>query len=99
MAIVFRFGAFLVGLSPDHILHVDYENMFRVFIAVVFGSTSVGQASAYAPNYAKARLSANRIFALLDRVPVIDNYSKEGEKLVSHNSLLQCFFIMIWRLW
>ena len=83
-AIVFRFGAFLVNLPPEHSLHVEYENVFRVFIAVIFGAFSIGQASAFAPNYAKAKLSANRIFALLDRVPLIDNYSEDGEKLVHY---------------
>lgn len=82
-AVVFRFGAFLVIQDPDSILFVEFESVFRVFMAVIFGALSVGQASAFAPNYAKAKLSANRIFYLLDRKPEIDNYSEEGEKLVS----------------
>ena len=43
----------------------------------------MGQAGAFAPNYAKAKISANRIFALLDRRPAIDSYSEDGSKLVS----------------
>ena len=82
-AIVFRFGAFLVIQDPDSILFVEFQDVFRVFMAVVFGALSVGQASAFAPNYAKAKLSANRIFAILDRKPEIDNFSEEGEKPVS----------------
>ena len=39
--------------------------------------------SAFAPNYAKAKQSANRIFALLDREPVVDGYSEDGLKPVS----------------
>lgn len=81
-AVVFRFGAFLVIQDPDSILFVEYQNVFRVFMAVIFGALSVGQASAFAPNYAKAKISANRIFAILDRNPLIDNYSTEGEKPV-----------------
>ena len=44
---------------------------------------SVAQISGFIPNYAKARLSAKRIFALEDLVPAIDSYSEEGEKPVS----------------
>ena len=43
----------------------------------------MGQAGAFAPNYTKARLSSNRIFQLIDRVPVIDGYSVDGETPVS----------------
>ena len=81
-AVVFRFGAFLVIQDPDSVIHASFNNVFRVFMAVVFGAFSVGQASAFAPNYSKAKLSANRIFAILDRQPEIDSYSEEGEKLV-----------------
>lgn len=91
-AVVFRFGAFQI-VSDNPIIHEEFENIFRTFIALVFGAFSIGQASAFAPNYAKAKLSANRIFFLLDREPVIDNYSQEGQKLVSLVCLilgLQC---------
>ena len=54
-----------------------------MFIAIIFGSFGAGAASSFAPNYAKAKQSANRIFALLDREPVIDGYSEEGLKPVS----------------
>ena len=44
---------------------------------------AAGQAGAFAPNYAKARLSANRIFALLNRLPATSVYfSEEGAKPV-----------------
>ena len=47
-----------------------------------FGIWSAAEASTYAPNYAKARLSAKRIFALVDLVPAIDSFSEEGDKPV-----------------
>ena len=84
-AVVFRFGAFLINLPQDHLVHEPFEDVFRVFFAIIFGAFAIGQASAFAPNYSKAKLSANRIFFLLDRQPVIDNYSEDGEKLVSSN--------------
>ena len=51
-----------------------------VFNALIFGAVAAGQAGSFAPNYAKARVSANRIFALINRIPAIDSYSPEGEK-------------------
>ena len=42
----------------------------------------MSQGSAFAPNYAKARLSAKRIFALVDLVPSIDSFSEKGDKPV-----------------
>ena len=82
-AIVFRFGAFLIVQDSDSVLHVDFQDVFRVFMAITFGAISAGQASSFAPDYSKAKVSAKRIFDILDRVPVIDNYSEEGDKLVS----------------
>ena len=88
--IAFRFGAFLVALPPDHLLHESFSDIFRVMFALLFGAMAAGQASAFAPDYTKAKLSANRIFAMLDREPVIDNYSKDGQKLVCFNFKHAC---------
>ena len=81
-AIVFRFGAFLITLPEDNVAQTDFSDLFVVFFALVFGAAGAGQAGAFAPNYAKAKLSASRIFFLLDREPKIDSYSETGEKLV-----------------
>ena len=89
-ALVFRFGAFQVTRDRGDIASASFEDVFRVFTAMIFGAIGVGQAGAFAPDYAKARLSANRIFALLDRVPVIDGYSEEGSKIVSEALSLLC---------
>ena len=79
----FGFGAYQVTRQPGHIAHEGFSDVFTVFLAIIFGSIGAGQASSFAPNYAKAKQSANRIFALLDREPVIDGYSEEGLKPVS----------------
>ncbi len=79
-AIVFRFGAFQVTEPIGSIAYVPFDRIFVTFSALIFGAAGAGQAAAFAPNYAKAKLSANRIFHLLDRVPEIDGYSEEGEK-------------------
>ena len=81
--IILRFGAFQVLLDTSNIAYILFGEVFRVIFAVMFGGVGVGQAGAFAPNYTKARLSANRIFFLLNREPLIDGYSEEGTKPVN----------------
>lgn len=47
--------------------------------AVLFGAMAVGQVNSFAPNYAKAKLSAAHIMMLLNKEPAIDNLSKDGD--------------------
>ncbi|KAM9216073.1 ATP-dependent translocase ABCB1 [Dugong dugon] len=71
----FRFGAYLVAHT-----FMTYENVLLVFSAVVFGAMAVGQVSSFAPDYAKAKVSAARIIMIIEKIPVIDSYSTEGLK-------------------
>ncbi|XP_041104910.1 ATP-dependent translocase ABCB1 [Polyodon spathula] len=73
-AAIFRFGAWLIA----HCL-TEYENVFVVFSSIVFAAMNIGQTSSFAPDYAKAKMSAQRIFMLLVDKPTIDIYSEEGE--------------------
>lgn len=63
--------------------HVLFPLCLRVFSAVVFGAMAAGSASSFAPDYAKARVSASHIIMIMDKVPEIDSYGTEGLKPVS----------------
>uniref|UniRef100_A0A4W3JWN7 ATP-binding cassette sub-family B member 5 n=1 Tax=Callorhinchus milii TaxID=7868 RepID=A0A4W3JWN7_CALMI len=75
----FQFGAYLISINQ-----MDIEAVFLVFNAIVYGAMAVGQSSSFAPDYAKAKTSAANLFALFERVPSIDSYSTDGQKLLSN---------------
>ncbi|KAK3533490.1 hypothetical protein QTP70_023359 [Hemibagrus guttatus] len=71
----YRFGGYLVHQEGLH-----FSLVFRVISAIVTSGTALGKASSYTPDYAKAKISAARLFQLLDRVPKISVYSGKGDK-------------------
>ncbi|XP_010013816.1 PREDICTED: multidrug resistance protein 1-like [Nestor notabilis] len=75
-AAVFRFGAWLIARCLT-----NFEDVFVVISSIMFAAINVGQSTSLAPDYGKAKLSAQSIFKLLDRKPLMDSYSEEGEKL------------------
>ncbi|MEJ1280727.1 ATP binding cassette subfamily B member 1 [Cricetulus griseus] len=74
-AACFRFGAYLVAREL-----MTFENVLLVFSAIVFGAMAVGQVSSFAPDYAKAKVSASHIIMIIEKVPSIDSYSTGGLK-------------------
>ncbi|CAJ1062228.1 ATP-binding cassette%2C sub-family B (MDR/TAP), member 4 [Xyrichtys novacula] len=70
----FRFGAWLIKAG-----RMDVEGVFLVISAVLFGAMAVGEANTFAPNYAKAKISAAHLVYLINREPAIDNLSEEGD--------------------
>ncbi|XP_021045506.1 multidrug resistance protein 1B isoform X1 [Mus pahari] len=74
-AACFRFGAYLVAQQL-----MTFENVMLVFSAVVFGAMAAGNTSSFAPDYAKAKVSASHIISIIEKIPEIDSYSTEGLK-------------------
>ncbi|XP_029307520.1 ATP-dependent translocase ABCB1 [Cottoperca gobio] len=70
----FRFGAWLVAKG-----RMDIEGVFLVVSAILYGAMALGEANSFAPNYAKAKVSAAHLMMLLSIEPAIDNLSQEGE--------------------
>lgn len=64
-----------------------------MFSAIIFGAMAVGQASQFAPDYGKAKSSAARIFALLDKKPIIDAYATDGQKPVCISSVFYLHYV------
>uniref|UniRef100_A0A7N8X1Z4 ATP-binding cassette, sub-family B (MDR/TAP), member 4 n=1 Tax=Mastacembelus armatus TaxID=205130 RepID=A0A7N8X1Z4_9TELE len=72
--------AYAVHHSPCCTCNVFWEGLlFFVYSAILYGAMAVGQANSYAPNYAKAKLSASHLLMLINKEPAIDNLSQEGE--------------------
>ncbi|XP_014474963.1 PREDICTED: multidrug resistance protein homolog 49 isoform X2 [Dinoponera quadriceps] len=65
-AVSLYYGGYLVAREG-----LDYQNVIKVSEALIFGSWMLGQALAFAPNFNMAKISAGRIFRLLDRMPQI----------------------------
>ncbi|XP_072365307.1 ATP-dependent translocase ABCB1-like isoform X2 [Scyliorhinus torazame] len=80
----FRFGAYLIAINA-----MDVEGVFLVFNAIVYGAVAIGQTSSFAPDYAKAKVAAMNLFALFERVPIIDSYGTDGLTLDKFNGNLK----------
>ncbi|XP_017766399.1 PREDICTED: multidrug resistance protein homolog 49 isoform X2 [Eufriesea mexicana] len=59
---------------------LSYQDVIKVSEALIFGSWMLGQALAFAPNFNTAKISAGRIFKLLDRVPEITSPPDSEDK-------------------
>uniref|UniRef100_A0A3B4BAP2 Uncharacterized protein n=1 Tax=Periophthalmus magnuspinnatus TaxID=409849 RepID=A0A3B4BAP2_9GOBI len=70
----FRFGAWLIVEGFN-----IFVLLFSVISALLYGAMALGEANAFAPNYARAKVSAAHLMMLIRREPAIDNLSNEGD--------------------
>merc|ERR1719436_503742 len=77
-AAVFWFTGWMV--ENDKMKAEDFENLFKVLFAVMFGAMTAGQASSMAPDLGEAKVSAAKVYKLLTTEPRIDPYSDGGKK-------------------
>lgn len=55
-----------------------------VISAVLYGAMALGEANSFAPNYAKAKMSASHLMMLINKEPAIDNLSEDGLSPVNY---------------
>ncbi|XP_049518639.1 phosphatidylcholine translocator ABCB4 [Dermacentor silvarum] len=67
------YGSLLVGQCD-----LQFGSLLKVVEGVILGTAIVGQAVAYSPDYHKAKLAAQKLFRLIDRVPTIDFSDRSG---------------------
>ncbi|KAF0515741.1 multidrug resistance protein MDR [Gigaspora margarita] len=76
VALAFWYGSILF-INNEY----DLKKMFTVYTAIVMGSAFTGYFFAYAPDMVKAIFASNYIMSLLERVPNIDIWCQDGEKI------------------
>uniref|UniRef100_A0A914WVT4 ABC-type xenobiotic transporter n=1 Tax=Plectus sambesii TaxID=2011161 RepID=A0A914WVT4_9BILA len=74
-AAAFRFGLYLI--LDNQMVPMD---VMRVLFAISFTAGSLGWASAFFPEYIKARFAAGILFKMLREEPKIDSFSTAGMK-------------------
>ncbi|CAG8854024.1 243_t:CDS:1, partial [Gigaspora margarita] len=76
VALAFWYGSILF-INNEY----DLKKMFTVYTAIVMGSAFTGYFFAYAPDMVQAKFASNYIMSLLERVPNIDIWCQDGEKI------------------
>ncbi|CAF2524258.1 unnamed protein product, partial [Rotaria sp. Silwood2] len=84
LAALFKLGAYLVEANK-----ISFEALLLCFNCIVFGAQSVGQTASMSPDYTKAVDAAEKILELLNRKPIIDNGSRDGEKIPNFRGELE----------
>ncbi|XP_029214358.2 ATP-dependent translocase ABCB1-like [Acropora millepora] len=72
-AIAFRYGGYLVMEGE-----MDLGEVMKVVLSILMGGFTLGQVSALAPDYEKAKVAAARLFKIFDRKSLIDSSSENG---------------------
>ena len=58
-------------------------SIYRVVMAMIIASISIGRSTSFAPDVAEAKISAKKLFSIIDRVPKIPLDAKNSKKPVS----------------
>lgn len=101
-AIIVRFGAFQVTVSPDHIVHAEYQDIFRVSATLLLTALGMGKVTSFIVRYSKGKESAMRIFGILRRESQTKDCVTSSITLVSimienfneHIILLQIMYVV-----
>ncbi|XP_067649961.1 ATP-dependent translocase ABCB1-like [Haliotis asinina] len=75
-AAAFTYGAYLVQTGE-----MQFFDVFRVFTSIVFGGQQSGRATSSSKDYAKGKMAAGRLFAVMDRQPEISTTTSKGKTL------------------
>ncbi|KXN72414.1 P-loop containing nucleoside triphosphate hydrolase protein [Conidiobolus coronatus NRRL 28638] len=78
-ALAFWYGGKLVSTRE-----YDMQQMFTVFMAVVVGASNASRVFAFSPDMSKAKESAEKLFASLERKPLIDSEESAPGKRVNN---------------
>jgi len=83
-AAVFYYGSYLMK-NDD----LSFNDVMKVFSAIIFAAMTIGQSMSMLPDYGKACQSSANLFALIYSTPAIDAYSKKGQKDFEVNGELE----------
>ncbi|XP_046573597.1 ATP-dependent translocase ABCB1-like [Haliotis rubra] len=75
-AAAFTYGSYLVQTGE-----MQFFEVFRVFASIVFGGQQSGRATSSSNDYAKGKMAAGRLFAVIDRTPEISTETSKGKTL------------------
>ncbi len=65
--------------------HCTFENMMIGITGLIFGAITLGNISAFTPDFAASKRAAAKLFHLLDTDSAIDPYSSSGKSLSNVN--------------
>lgn len=77
----FRFAAYLLTLPVDHTLYANFDEVFTVFLAIILGSLTAGQASTALPLATQATAAASKLQTVMTTA---EGEVWEGRQLVSY---------------
>ncbi|CAF1472610.1 unnamed protein product, partial [Rotaria sordida] len=84
LAALFRLGAYLLIKNT-----VSFKDILSCLGCILFGAQSVGHTVSTSPDYTKAVNAAEKIFEFLNRKPIMDNSSRDGDDIPNFNGQLE----------